>query len=46
MGGVLQPADAEPVVVVADPADEQGEAARGVVVEGVEDLGDVERRLA
>ena len=40
------PAHVEPVVVVADPADEEGQAAGRVVVQRGQHLGDVERRLA
>jgi hypothetical protein len=34
------------VVVVAHPADEERQAAGSVVIEGGDDLGDVERGLA
>ena len=46
VGGVVQPHDALAAVVVAHPADEEGQPAGGVVVEGVDDLGDVEGVLA
>ena len=46
VGGVLQPAYAVPVVVVADPADEERQPARGLVVERGDHLGDVQRGLA
>ena len=44
--GVLEPAYAQPVVVVADPADEEGQPAGRLVAERGEHLGDVERGLA
>jgi hypothetical protein len=46
VGGVLQATDAEPVIVVADPADEERQAPGRVVVQGGQHLGDVERGLA
>jgi hypothetical protein len=45
VGGVVESLDALAAVVVADPPHEEGQAARGVVVERGDDLGDVERRL-
>ena len=45
MRGVVEAGDALSLVVVADPTDEQGQPAGGVVVERADDLGDIERGL-
>ena len=46
MGGVLEAGDALTAVVVADPPDEDGDPAGGLVVERREHLGHVERGVA
>ena len=46
MGGVVEPEHALAVVVVAHPADEEREAARGLVVEGGDHLVDLQLGLA
>jgi hypothetical protein len=46
VGGVVEAVDVTAAVVVAHPADEEGEAAGGLVVEGGHHLGDVQRGLA
>ena len=45
MGGVVEARDPLAAVVVTDPAHEEGQSAGGVVVQGGEDLGDVEGLL-